>query len=150
MTVSAYFDPFAAHYLADPYPALSGLRADEPVFFAPELDMWVLTRAADIEAVFTDPQAYSAAIAQDPLFPPTGQARDVLRKRGFDPPHTMSNLDPRSIAASARTTCGRSPHGASLNSDRASGKRRGRWPRRCWPGPPSTWSPSCRSRFRPT
>ena len=94
MPVSAYFDPFAAHYLADPYPALSGLRADEPVFFAPELDMWVLTRAADIEAVFTDPQAYSAAIAQDPLFPPTGQARDVLRERGFDPPHTMSNLDP--------------------------------------------------------
>jgi len=93
MTVSAYFDPFAAHYLADPYPALAGLRADEPVFFAPELDMWVLTRAADIEAVFTDPQAYSAAIAQDPLFPPTEQARDVLRTWGFDPPHTMSNLD---------------------------------------------------------
>src|SRR4029077_14685228 len=80
MTVSAYFDPFAAHYLADPYPALSGLRADEPVFFAPELDMWVLTRATDIEAVFTGPQAFSAAIAQDPLFPPSGQARDVLRK----------------------------------------------------------------------
>ena len=37
MTTSAYFDPFAAHYLADPYPALSGLRADEPVFFAPEV-----------------------------------------------------------------------------------------------------------------
>ena len=41
MTVPACFDPFAAHYLADPYPALAGLRADEPVFFAPELDMWV-------------------------------------------------------------------------------------------------------------
>jgi cytochrome P450 len=56
--------------------------------------MWVLTRAADIEAVFTDPQAYSAAIAQDPLFPPAEAARDVLRTWGFDPPHTMSNLDP--------------------------------------------------------
>jgi cytochrome P450 len=61
MTAATDFDPFAARYLADPYPALARLRADEPVFFAPELDMWVLTRAADIEAVFTDPQAYSAA-----------------------------------------------------------------------------------------
>lgn len=94
MTVSSFFDPFAAHYLADPYPALAGLRADELAFFAPELDMWVLTRATDIEAVFTDPQTYSAAIAQDPLFPPAEEARDVLRKWGFDVPHTMSNLDP--------------------------------------------------------
>ena len=94
MTAAADFDPFAAHYLADPYPALARLRADEPVFFAPELDMWVLTRATDIEAVFTNPQVYSAAIAQDPLFPPAEAARDVLRTWGFDPPHTMSNLDP--------------------------------------------------------
>jgi cytochrome P450 len=94
MSAAIDFDPFAAHYLADPYPVLARLRSDAPVFFAPALDMWVLTRAADIEAVFTDPRAYSAAIAQDPLFPPAEAARDVLRTRGFDPPRTMSNLDP--------------------------------------------------------
>ncbi len=94
MTVSSSFDPFAVHYLADPYPTLAGLRANEPVFFAPDLDMWVLTRAADIEAVFTDPQTYSAAVAQDPLSPPAEEAREVLRKWSFDVPHTMGSLDP--------------------------------------------------------
>jgi len=150
MTAAADFDPFAAHYLADPYPALARLRADEPVFFAPELDMWVLTRATDIEAVFTNPQVYSAAIAQDPLFPPAEAARDVLRTWGFDPPHTMSNLDPPEHRR-IRT------HNMRAFSARRIAELEPRVTQAAWEmvgamlaGPPSTWSPSCRSPFRPT
>lgn len=88
------FDPFAADYLQDPYPQLATVRAETPVFYAPDLDMWVVTRYADIEAIFTDVPTYSAAIAQDPVFPLAEQARDALREGGFRAGATMSNCDP--------------------------------------------------------
>src|SRR6266446_4621268 len=87
------FDPFAPDYLADPYPILTRLREHTPVFFAPELDMWVITRFADIEEVFKDPERFSARIAQDPIFPLAPEARRILTE-GFRPTPTMSNCDP--------------------------------------------------------
>jgi cytochrome P450 len=88
------FDPFCADYLADPYPHLAAARAHTPVFYAAELDMWVVTRYTDIEAIFTDPGTFSAAIAQDPMFPLAEQARITLREGGFRAGATMSNCDP--------------------------------------------------------
>ncbi|WP_037069707.1 cytochrome P450 [Pseudonocardia acaciae] len=85
------FDPFEQEYLADPYRRFGGLPA---VFYEPALDMWVLSRYADIEAVFRDPATFSAAIAQDPMFPLAEAAREVLRAGGFAPAKTMSNCDP--------------------------------------------------------
>jgi cytochrome P450 len=86
----ASFNPFDPAYLADPYPQL----ADSPAaFYAPELDMWVLTRFDDLDAVFRDPVTYSAAIVQDPLFPLSQEARAELGP-DFPLPRTMSNADP--------------------------------------------------------
>ena len=53
-----------------------------------------MTRYADIESIFTDPEIFSAAIAQDPVFPLAEQARDALREGGFRAGATMSNCDP--------------------------------------------------------
>ena len=88
------FDPFSADYLADPYPHLARARTDAPVFYAADLDMWVVSRYADIEAIFTDPATFSAAIAQDPVFPLADEARTTLREGGFRAGATMSNCDP--------------------------------------------------------
>ena len=88
------FDPFSADYLADPYPRLAEARAETPAFYAADLDMWVVSRYADIEAIFTDPEVFSAAIAQDPVFPLAEQARTTLREGGFRAGATMSNCDP--------------------------------------------------------
>ena len=88
------FDPFSADYLADPYPLLARARTDAPVFYAADLDMWVVSRYADIEAIFTDPATFSAAIAQDPVFPLADEARTTLREGGFRAGATMSNCDP--------------------------------------------------------
>ncbi|MEO1064029.1 MAG: cytochrome P450 [Actinomycetota bacterium] len=85
------FDPFAAGYLADPYPTFAELRAAPPGYVE-DLDMWVVSRHADVEAVFRDPETFSAAIAQDPLLPLDQAAIDVLAT-GFRPIKTMSNLD---------------------------------------------------------
>jgi cytochrome P450 len=63
--VNESFDPLAPDFLADPYAVMAALPRDEqPIFFAPSIGYYVLTRYADIEQVFKDPAAYSAAAAQ--------------------------------------------------------------------------------------
>jgi cytochrome P450 len=56
--------------------------------------MWVVTRYADINAVFLNPTVFSAAIAQAPLAPLSAEAQQVLAEGHFRPKPTMSNLDP--------------------------------------------------------
>jgi cytochrome P450 len=90
---AARFRPFDEGYLQDPYPVLAALRAERPVSWSPEVDMWVVTRYADIDRIFRDPETFSAAIAQDPIRPLSEEARAVLAA-GFHPVKTMSNLDP--------------------------------------------------------
>jgi hypothetical protein len=85
-------DPFASEYLDDPYPSYPKLR-EKPPFYEPGLDMWVVARFADVDAVFRDPARFSAAIAQDPLTPLSADARTILAA-GFRPPKVMSNADP--------------------------------------------------------
>jgi hypothetical protein len=50
-------------FLADPYAVLASLPRDVPVFYAPLIGYYVVTRYADIEAVFLDPETYSATAA---------------------------------------------------------------------------------------
>ena len=62
------FDPLSAEFLAEPYAVLASLPVQEmPVFYAPSIDYYVVTRYADVESVFLDPGTYSAAAAQLPL-----------------------------------------------------------------------------------
>jgi cytochrome P450 len=71
--IDASFDPLSPEFLADPYAAMSALSLDgTPVFFAPSIGYYVITRYADIEAVFRDPAAYSAAVAQARRRPASG------------------------------------------------------------------------------
>lgn len=87
------FDPLAADYLTDPYPILSAVREEAPVFYSPHMDMWVVTRYADIDAIFMDAGTYSAAIAQSPVFPLAKRAQEIIAQ-GFHATPTMSNCDP--------------------------------------------------------
>jgi cytochrome P450 len=87
------FDPLAEDYLADPYPIMSAARDEAPVFFSPEVDMWVVTRYDDLEAIFKDPATYSAATAQRPVFPLTAKAQTILEE-GFRATPVMSDCDP--------------------------------------------------------
>ena len=86
------YDPFDPGFLADPYAVWAQVREDAPVHYNDELDMWVVTRHADVEAVFRDPATFSAANAQDPMFPLHPEAQAVL-ERGWVPLKTLSNAD---------------------------------------------------------
>jgi cytochrome P450 len=92
--IDASFDPLSPEFLADPYAAMSALSLDgTPVFFAPSIGYYVITRYADIEAVFRDPAAYSAAVAQAPLVPLVAEAQRILLAGGHKPAPTMVSLD---------------------------------------------------------
>jgi cytochrome P450 len=90
--VDAAFDPLSAEFLSDPFAVLSRLEA--PVFYAPSLDYYVVTRYADIEAVFLDPATFSAAAAQLPLVQLVPEALAILAAGGHKPQPSMVSLDP--------------------------------------------------------
>jgi cytochrome P450 len=77
----------------DPYPMLNKWREETPVFFAPELDHYVVTRYDDVQKVLLDRDTWSAANASSPLMPVCLAAQDVL-STGFERVPTLNNSDP--------------------------------------------------------
>jgi cytochrome P450 len=77
--VHADFDPLSPRYLENPFAVLRELPAGEaPVFYAPAIDYYVVTRYEDIEAVFLDHDTFSAGAAQLPLVALGEEAGSIL------------------------------------------------------------------------
>ncbi len=92
--VDAAFDPLSPAYLDDPYAILAALPlAEAPMFYAPSIGYYVVTRHADIAQVFDDPATYSAAVAQAPLVPLSAEAQRILLDGGHQPQPSMVSLD---------------------------------------------------------
>jgi cytochrome P450 len=92
--VDESFDPLSSAFLADPYSVMAAMPLNEaPVVFAPSIGYYVITRYADIEKVFGDPDTYSAAVAQVPLVPLVAEAQRILHAGGRKPQPTMVSLD---------------------------------------------------------
>jgi cytochrome P450 len=89
--VNHEWSPLNDDYLEDPYPIANQLRATSPIFFAEELGYVVVTRMEDIIEVFTKPEIYASNIVQNPVFPISQLAADVLAAPDFDPVAVMSN-----------------------------------------------------------
>src|SRR3954462_879396 len=88
------FDPLSESFLDDPYAVLAALPRDEgPVFYAPSLDYYVVTRYAEIEEVFLDNRTYSAATARVPLRSHVPEAVEILLAGGHRPQPSMVSLD---------------------------------------------------------
>jgi len=92
--VNAGFDPLSPAFLADPFAVLSSLPRNVPVFYALSIDYYVVTRYADIETVFLNPETYSAATAQLPLARLVPEAAQTLLAGGHKPQPSMVSLDP--------------------------------------------------------
>jgi cytochrome P450 len=92
--VDESFDPLSPEFLADPYAVMAAMPlAETPIFFAPSIGYYVISRYADIEEVFRDPAAYSAAAAQVPLVPLVAEAQQILLAGGHKPQPSMVSLD---------------------------------------------------------
>src|SRR5260370_13539558 len=92
--VHADFDPLSPTFLADPFAVLASLPREIPVFYSPAIGYHVVTRYADIEAIFLDHETYSAAAAQLPLVPVVPEAAQILRAGAHGPQPAMVSLDP--------------------------------------------------------
>ena len=89
------FDPLDPVFLADPFAVLAELApAEEPVFFAPSIGYYVVTRYEDVESVFLDHETFSAATAQLPLVALVPEALRILAEGGHRPQPSMVSLDP--------------------------------------------------------
>ncbi|MBM9595403.1 cytochrome P450/oxidoreductase [Roseitranquillus sediminis] len=90
---AAAFDPFDAAYQTDPAAALVWAREEEPVFYAPRLGYWVVTRYDDVKAIFRDPILFSPRIALEKITPVGQEAQDVLASYGYAMNRTLVNED---------------------------------------------------------
>lgn len=77
---AADFDPFD---LTDPFPFYAFARDEAPVFFSDRLGYWVVSRHADIKAVFDNWQVFSSENAQAPIRPMGEPGRAVMKAGGF-------------------------------------------------------------------
>ncbi|MET0526588.1 MAG: cytochrome P450 [Nocardioides sp.] len=80
-------DPYDYGFQEDPYPVYARLRAEEPLHHNPALDLWALTRHADIaEAVRTEgtySNSWGVAIEDSAWGPDAHKVMSIL---GMDPP----------------------------------------------------------------
>lgn len=90
------FEPLTQSFKRDPYAILARARREQPVFYHPELDIWVVTRYDDALRVQTDWQTFSQRAAA--LVPAPAELSSRITSAFFgqslmasDPPaHTVS------------------------------------------------------------
>jgi cytochrome P450 len=91
---AAAFNPFDGPYQTDPGASLATARRQEPVFYSPLLDYWIVTRHDDIKRIFKDTDTYSASISLDQLVPLDDEALQILVRHEFSPGPSLVNEDP--------------------------------------------------------
>lgn len=104
MAALTSYNPFLPEVKENPYPAYEWLRREHPVYYNEALDIWVLSRYADIEAAARRPEIFSSAqgigpdrqigvsmITKDP--PEHTRLRKLVSK-AFTP-RMVSQLEPR-------------------------------------------------------
>lgn len=76
------FQPFINPQLDDPYTFYKRARAEEPIFYSPLFDAYVLTRYDDIISVLKDPTRFSSANSLQSIVNSTPEVIEILRQ-GF-------------------------------------------------------------------
>ena len=90
---AAEFDPFEDAYQQDPPEYVRWAREQEPIFYSPKLGYWVVTRYADIKAIFRDNITFSPSIALEKITPTSQEANDVLASYNYAMNRTLVNED---------------------------------------------------------
>jgi cytochrome P450 len=88
------FDPTSPEQRENPFPLLALARREQPVFYAPALDLWVVTRHDDVLAVLKDHRAFSSVGAlQSSSAPHPPEVAQVLAEGWPDMPYIIE-VDP--------------------------------------------------------
>lgn len=87
------FNPFVPPQRDNPYPIYAHARKEQPVFYSPVLDRWIVTRYDDVEEVLKDPVRFSSSENISPSSPLHPAAQEVL-KGGYPNFAILVNTDP--------------------------------------------------------
>ena len=66
-SLGALYHPLRGEQLEDPYPFYARARKEEPIFFSPELNTWVVTRYDDVQTVLSQPDIFSSKDSLRPV-----------------------------------------------------------------------------------
>jgi cytochrome P450 len=91
-SIGARYDPFGAH-LDDPYSFYAKARIDEPVFYSPVFQAWVITRYEDVRHVLMHPEVFSSANAIRPVTASFNPNCVAELKRGYPMTRGLINTD---------------------------------------------------------
>jgi cytochrome P450 len=92
--ISSRFDPFDGEPTRM-YPIYADARRSEPVFYAPEIDYWVLTRFDDVRAALGgDPEIFSATQALALVTPLCPAAGAIAMEHGIQISPSVVDEDP--------------------------------------------------------
>lgn len=92
-TISSGFDLFHEPQLSDPYPFFRLAREQAPVFYAEDIDHWVVSRYEDVKQVLRDYENYSACNTIAPIHPLCEAAQRVLQEGGWNMAPALGNAD---------------------------------------------------------
>lgn len=92
-SAAADFDPFGEDYQQNPPESLRWSRDSEPVFYAPRLGYWVVSRYQDVKAIFRDNETFSPSIALEKITPVVDEATSTLARYGYAMNRTLVNED---------------------------------------------------------
>lgn len=87
------FDPFQDAYVENPSEFVRWAREEQPVFYSPKLDYWVVTRYAAIKDIFRDPITFSPSNVLEPVEPPPPEMKAVLDQYNYGMNRTLVNED---------------------------------------------------------
>jgi cytochrome P450 len=87
------FSMMDPEFVADPYAQCPELL-ENPVFYAPDLDAYVVSRYRDIDAMLPDTDNYSSSNTASPIKPPAPEALQALADRGYSLRPNLINADP--------------------------------------------------------
>ena len=89
------FDPLVPEQVGKPWPWLARARAEVPVFYMPQYDMWCVTRYEDALAVYRDPVTFSNVGSHDMRVPiPSSLAGELPEDYRFPFVGQLNTTDP--------------------------------------------------------
>lgn len=94
-TMAEVFDPFKG----EPYEEWAQARVEEPVFYAPKIDHYVVTKDEDVRQVMMDNETFSAQNVLQLLSPPSPAAGKILMEAGVKLSPSVVDEDPPSHTA---------------------------------------------------
>jgi cytochrome P450 len=91
--LSQVFLPYSAEYIRDPYAVFERARSEEPVFYAPDIDHWVVSRYESVRSIIMNPSDFANYNIARPPKPWAPSAIKLFQEANVDIRPTLNTID---------------------------------------------------------